>query len=60
MIFHNPYFVFLMVLMAISLISASVNDGLTRQDTTSFMTTLLGTTVQFLLIYGAVTWAVTH
>lgn len=61
MIFSNPYFVILIIFMALSLWWAYANDGEPMPERHySVFQTFFGILINFFLIYGAVMWAATH
>jgi len=61
MIFSNPYFVILIVLMGITLIHVNYMDGAQMPPRKySFTQTLVGIIFNFVLIYCAVAWATAH
>lgn len=61
MIFSNPFFTILVMLMAISLIYANYMDGAVMPERKyNFNHTLISVLINFALLYGAVMWATTH
>ena len=61
MILHNPFFLILIVLMAITLIHANSMDGAQMpRRKYSFTQTLIGVIFNFLLIYFAIVYAIAH
>lgn len=61
MIFSNPYFLILILMMGVALAHANYMDGAAMPPRTySFMHTLASILLNFTLIYCAVQWAATH
>jgi len=61
MIFTNPFFLILIFFMFTSLMIASQQDGKPMPERQfNFTQTMFSVLINFLLIFGAVVWAVYH
>ena len=61
MIFGNVYFAILVLFMVVGLIHVRLNDGAQMPPRNyNFTNTVVLTTINFLLIYGAVMYAASH